>query len=79
MLPSFRKLKGYVSVFPMKSQDEFETNLHWFCKEVGVPVDLILDRFSPQTKSLVHQSCDKVGTALKTLDHTTPWANQAEL
>jgi len=35
--------KGFVAVYPMKSQTEFETALHWFCKQVGVPVSLILD------------------------------------
>ena len=35
--------KGYIAVFPMKSQSEFEQALHWFCKQVGVPVDLIMD------------------------------------
>ena len=42
--------KGYIDVYPMKSQDEFETALNWFCKEVGVSVNLILDGFSAQTK-----------------------------
>ena len=35
--------KGFVAVYPMKSQAEFQTALHWFCKEVGVPVDLVVD------------------------------------
>ena len=45
--------KGYIVVYPMKSQSEFETVLHWFCKEVGVPVDLIVDGFSAQKKPSV--------------------------
>ena len=35
--------KGYVAAYPMKSQDEFKTVLHWFYKEVGILVDLIVD------------------------------------
>ena len=31
--------KGFVVVYPMKSQTEFQSALHWFCKQVGVPVD----------------------------------------
>ena len=46
----FASDKSYIDVYPMKSQDEFETALNWFCKEVGVSVDLILDGFSAQTK-----------------------------
>ena len=71
--------KGYVAVYPMKSQDEFETALHWFCKEIGVPVELILDGFSAQTTSTVKRFCDQVGTTLKVLERATPWANRAEL
>ena len=37
--------KGYTAVHPMKSQSEFETALHWFCKEVG-----IVNGFSIQKK-----------------------------
>ena len=71
--------KGYIAVYPMKSQDEFETALHWFCKEIGVPVDLILDGFSAQTKTTIKRFCDQVGTTLKILERATPWANRAEL
>ena len=35
---------------PMKSQDEFETVLHWFFKEFGMLVDLIEDGLSDQKK-----------------------------
>ena len=35
--------KGFVAVYPMKSQSEFETALHWFCKQVGVHASLVLD------------------------------------
>ena len=57
----------------MKSQDELETALKWFCKEVGVPVDLDLDTFSTQTKSSMKWFCYQVGAALKKLERVTPW------
>ena len=71
--------KGFVAVYPMKSQSEFQTALHWFCKQVGVPVDLVVDGFSAQTSKDVKRFCDQVGTTLRVLERGTPWANRAEL
>ena len=71
--------KGYVATYPMKSQQEFQAALHWFCKEVGVPVDLIIDGFSAQKSPEVRKFCEQVGTTLKVLERATPWANRAEL
>ena len=62
--------KGYIVSCPMKSQNEFETTLHWFC---------IVDVFSAQKKTSVKWICDQVGTTLKALERATPWANRAEL
>ena len=63
----------------MKSQYKFEITSHWFCKEVGVLVDLILDGFSVRTKFSVNIFYEKVGTALKTLECVAPLKNLAEL
>ena len=41
--------KGFVMSYLMKSQEEFQTALHWFCKEVGVPVSLVVDTLRTQT------------------------------
>jgi hypothetical protein len=71
--------KGFVSVYPMRSQDEFQTALHWFCKQVGVPTNLIVDAHRAQTSNKVKRFCDQVGTTLRTLEKGTPWANRAEL
>ena len=71
--------KGFVAVYPMKSQDEFQTALHWFCKQVGVPVDLVVDAHKAQTSRSVKRFCDQVGTTLRILEKGTPWANRAEL
>ena len=35
--------KGYVAVYPMESKSDFDQALHLFCKEVGVPVTLVVD------------------------------------
>ncbi len=64
-----------MSVYPMKSQDEFQTALHWFCKQVGVPVNLIVDAHRAQISKGVRCFCDQVGTTLRILEKGTPWAN----
>ena len=71
--------KGFVSVYPMQSQKEFETALHWFCKQVGVPDKLVADSHKSQTSNKVKRFCDQVGTTLRALERHTPWANRAEL
>jgi hypothetical protein len=71
--------KGFVAVYPMKSQEEFQNALHWFCKQVGVPVDLVLDAHRAQTSNATKRFCDQVGTTLRILEKGTPWANRAEL
>lgn len=71
--------KGYVAVYPMKSQEEFQTALHWFCKQVGVPSNLVCDAHKAQVNSKVKRFCDQVGTTLRVLEKGTPWANRAEL
>ena len=71
--------KGFVAVYPMKSQEEFPTALHWFCKQIGVPQSLIVDGHRAQTSTKVRRFCDQVGTTLRILEVGTPWANRAEL
>ena len=71
--------KVRIDVFPMKSQDEFDTTLHWFYEEVGVSINLIVDGFGAQKKSSVKRLSDKVGKTFKTLERASPWATRAEL
>ena len=71
--------KGFAAVYAMKSQTEFQTALHWFCKQIGVPVDLIVDGHKSQTSNEVRRFYNQVGTTLKILEVDTPWANRAEL
>ena len=67
--------KGFVAVYPMKSQEEFQTALHWFCKQIGVPVSRIVDAHKAETSSKVKRFCDQIGTTLRILEKGTPWAN----
>ena len=63
----------------MKSQSEFPTAFHWFCKQIGVPVDLVVDGHKAQTSSDVCHFCHQVGTTLQILETGTPWSNRAKL
>ena len=72
--------KGFIAVYPMKTQEEFQMALHWFCKQVGVPMSLIVDAQKAQTLSKVKRFCDQIGTTLRILEKNTPWAtNHTEL
>ena len=61
----------------MKSQDKFETTLNWFCKDFGVPVDLILDGFSIQTKFAMKRFCDQGLMTLELSAHCQVVLNSA--
>ena len=63
----------------MISQEELEMSLHWFCKEIGVSVNLIVDYHQYQTSIRVNILCDQAGTILNILEKGAPWANRAEL
>ena len=71
--------KGFVALYPMKSQSEFQDALHWFCKQVGVPQALVVDGHKSQTSKPVKRFCDQVGCVLRILETETQWANRAEL
>ena len=71
--------KGYISVYPMKSQEEFPNALHCFCKEVGVPITMVMDGHSAQSNPAIKRFSNQVGMTLRVLERATPWANRAEL
>ena len=71
--------KGYVAIYPMRSKADFKDALHLFCKEVGVPVTLVVDPSGEQTSKAVRCFCTQVGTTLRILEESTQWANRAEL
>ena len=70
--------KGFVAVYPMKTQTEFETALYWFYKYVGIPISLVMDAHKAQRKNDVKRFCDQVGSTLRVLEKGTPWANCAD-
>ena len=71
--------KGFVAVYPMRHQRDFQDALHLFCKEIGVPTTLVADSHPSQTSKEVRRFCDQVGTTLRQLEKSTQWANRAEL
>ena len=71
--------KGYVSVYPMKLKSDFKNCLHLFCKEIGVPDTLVMDKSGEQTSSAVKHFSQQVGMTLRILEESTQWANRAEL
>ena len=53
--------------------------IHWLCKEIGVPVNLIVDANWDTKYIKVKRLCDQVGTIIKILEKVTPWENIVEL
>jgi hypothetical protein len=71
--------KGFIYMVPMTSKGEFPKALKEFCKEVGVPCDLICDPSGEQTSGEVKQIANNVAMNLKILEENTQHANLAEL
>jgi hypothetical protein len=71
--------KGFVAIYPMRSQSEFNQALHWFCKEVGVPNTMVMDGHSAQVNLKTRRFCNEIGTIMRVLERGTPWSNRAEL
>ena len=63
----------------MKSQKEFQTALHWFCKKVGVPVSIVVDGHLSQASPTVRRFFDQFGTTLRVLGTGNTWENRAEI
>ena len=51
----------------MRSQEESDMALHWFYKEIGVPVNMVFEYHRSQKYIKVKILCDQVGTILKIL------------
>ena len=56
----------------MKSQTGSQTALHWFCKNISVVIDLIVDGCKSQTFNEVRRFYNQVRTTLKILEVNTP-------
>ena len=53
--------------------------LNWFCKDISVPLNLIVNTCRYKTFIKVNRFCDQVGTIFKILGMVTLWVNRAEL
>ena len=71
--------KGFVAIYLMKKRSDFYDALQLFCKEVGVPINLVVDPSGEQTSTKVKRFSNQVGMTLKVLEESTQWANRAEL
>ncbi len=71
--------KGFVSVYPMRKKSQFKDCLHLFCKEIGVPNTLVMDKSGEQMSNSVKHFSQQVGLTLRVLEESTQWANRAEL
>ena len=45
--------KGFVAVYGMEKKSDFKDCLHMFCKEIGVPITLVVDPSGEQTSKVV--------------------------
>ena len=70
--------KGFVYVILMKTKGEFPQALKFFCKEIGVPVALIMDPSGEQSSKAVKNFCNEIVTTLRWLEESTQWDNLAE-
>jgi hypothetical protein len=71
--------KGFVAVYPMRSQSEYLLAPKQFAKDVGVPEVLVCDSHPLQKAREVKQFLTSVGTTLSILKAETQWANHAKL
>ena len=71
--------KGYIAVYPMKPQSEFEKEIVVFCKKIAVPNTLVGDLHEAQKSNKNKNFFDQVGTTMKYLERKIQWANRAEL
>ena len=70
--------KGFIAIYFMTRKGQFREALHMFCKEVGVPLDMVCDPSGEQTSNDVKTFCNQIGMTLKVLEESTQWANRAE-
>ena len=69
--------KGFVAVYPMQKQSDFQQALHRFCEEIGVLEKLLMEAHPAQTSSATRRLGNQVRTIMKVLEQGTPWANIA--
>ena len=68
--------KGFVTVYGMEKKSDFKDAVHMFCKEVGVPIALVVGPSGEQTNKAVKKFFNQVGIILHVLEESTQWENQ---
>ena len=71
--------KGFVKVYPMKTQRDYPQALRIFAKDVGAPEILVCDPHPSQKSPEVKDFLNKIGTTIRLLELNTQWANHAEI
>ena len=69
----------FVATYPMKAMRQFNSALRQFCKEIGVPIPLVVDPSGEHTNKKAKRFCHQVGMMLRILEESTKWENRAEL
>ena len=71
MMKLFVSDKGFIAVYAMEKKSYFQDALHCFCKEVGIPISLVVDPSGEKTSKAVKRFCNQVGTTLRILEEST--------
>ena len=71
--------KGFVKVYPIKTQRYYPQALRLFAKDVGAPDILVCHPHPSQKSPEVKDFLKKIGTTLRLLEQNTQWDNRAEL
>jgi hypothetical protein len=71
--------KGVVYVVPMKRKGEALLAMKHFAKEIGAPDAFVADKSGEQMSKEMKTFGNEIGSKLRALEESTPWANRAEL
>ena len=71
--------KSFVFDVPIKIKSGVPLSLNLFAKEIGAPDAIICDATGDQKSKEVQKFCHQIGTTLRYLEESTPWANISEL
>jgi hypothetical protein len=63
----------------MKYKSKFKDSLHLFCKELGIPYKVLLDRSGENAFSAVKHFSQQLNNTLQTLEESTQYVNRAKL
>ena len=61
---------GFVAIYPTKSKHEFNLALKQFCKDIGVPMNLVVDPSGEETSKNVKPFYHQIRTKLRILEES---------